>query len=77
MAKAQVLQELVTATLSRFHTMLPTRNTLDQPDGDDLLRATAAQAWRLQLELAWSHPRLCYAVWSRLMTMPSLPDADR
>jgi len=31
--------------------------------------ATAAQAWQLQLELAWSYPRLCYALWSRLMTL--------
>ena len=31
--------------------------------------ATAAQAWQLQFELAWSYPRFCYAVWSRLMTV--------
>lgn len=30
---------------------------------------TAAQAWQLQFELAWSYPRLCYALWSRLMTL--------
>jgi hypothetical protein len=31
--------------------------------------ATAAQAWQLQFELAWSYPRLCYVLWSRLMTL--------
>ena len=31
--------------------------------------ATAQRAWQLQFELAWSYPRLCYAVWSRLMTL--------
>ena len=31
--------------------------------------ATAAQAWQLQFEFAWSYPRLCYALWSRLMTL--------
>jgi hypothetical protein len=31
--------------------------------------ATAAQAWQLQFELAWSYPRLCYALWSRLMRL--------
>ena len=38
--------------------------------------ATAAQAWQLQFELAWSYPRLWYTVWSNLMTLPPsrLPD---
>ena len=31
--------------------------------------ATTAQAWQLQFEFAWSYPRLCYALWSRLMTL--------
>ena len=31
--------------------------------------AVAAQGWQLQLELAWSYPRLCYVLWSRLMTL--------
>ena len=33
------------------------------------LMATAAQAWHLQFEFAWSYPRVCYALWSRLMTL--------
>jgi hypothetical protein len=31
--------------------------------------AAVAQVWVLQHELAWSYPRLCYAVWSRLVTL--------
>lgn len=31
--------------------------------------AAVAQVWVLQHELAWSYPRLCYAVWSRLTTL--------
>lgn len=37
--------------------------------GERQFVATAAQAWQLQFELAWSYPRLCYALWSRLMTL--------
>jgi hypothetical protein len=31
--------------------------------------AAAALAWQLQFELAWSYPRLCYALWSSLTTL--------
>jgi hypothetical protein len=39
------------------------------PSRETPLVAVAAQAWHLQFELAWSYPRLCYALWSRLTTL--------
>ncbi len=33
--------------------------------------AAAGHLWTLQLALAWSYPRFCYAVWSQWMTLPS------
>jgi hypothetical protein len=53
----------------------PSRATL--PDAREALAplepgfAAAAPARQLQLALAWSYPRLCYALWSGLMTLPS------
>jgi len=39
------------------------------PSFERQVAATAAQAWQLQFELAWSYPRLCYVLRSRLMTL--------
>jgi hypothetical protein len=33
------------------------------------LLAAAADAWRLQLALAWTYPRFVYALWSQAMTL--------
>ena len=37
--------------------------------GERRLVAVATQAWQFQFALAWSYPRLCYAVWCRLTTL--------
>ena len=39
--------------------------------------AAAAQAWRLQFELAWSYPRIWYIVWSRLIDDFLVPARER
>lgn len=36
---------------------------------DEPLCADATRAWQFQFDLAWAYPRLCYAVWSRLMSL--------
>lgn len=47
----------------------PARAPAGQESFERPFIAIAAQAWQLQFELAWSYPRFCYAVWSRLTTL--------
>ena len=43
----------------------------------DPVFAAAIESWRLHLALAWSYPRLWYAVWSQLTAVPSQRGTDR
>ena len=73
MAVIATFQVKPMALVSNVVPLEPAARPVGAPAGQESLErpffATAAQAWQLQFELAWSYPRFCYAVWSRLTTL--------